>query len=229
MQIKSVYDIFDDAKKRPALYLGNNIGVTSLDLLIRGFRLANGKFIDEKKLYPNFNLFTSWLGGMIDYPYQGSSFGWCWLLLDKYKDEKISLEKFFEYLDIFKLAKYKIEIAEIKEFNTEYSINNNFCEVWCQTGYTRVVDGNQDKAYMNLYNENVKKIDKIVVFSLTPSKTQFPILLDKNEKVLELRNTDMTGKIKNKIMRQFHLDNKDFNYIEGDEYLKTVEKIKNWC
>jgi len=192
----SIYDIFEHIEKRPAMYLGNDYGIAALNCFVTGFRFGGGEFYSRKLNYPNFNLFTEWLGGVLKYKYENSSVSWSGLLLEKYKDDRKALEKFFYYLNRFKTSESEVAVVPLKNENIEFALQNKTGYLWCKVG-------NVSKSYY----DNVKKIDKLILFKLNPSKTLFLLIIDKNSKIIDDRNIDMTDKIlRSKIEKQFGIN-----------------------
>lgn len=178
------------------MYLGNDYGIIALNHFVTGFMVGGGQFYDKKLNYPDFSLFTDWLGGILNYKYDKSSMNWSWLLLDKYKDDKKALEKFFFYLKQFKSADNEVVIVPLTIANIQYAIDNKEDQLWCKVG-------NVSKSYYS----NLKKVDKIILFKLKPSRTLFSLFISKDNKVMDTRNTDMTDRIlRNQIEKQFGID-----------------------
>lgn len=203
--MRNIYDSFDHIEKRPAMYLGNDYGIIALNHFVTGFMLGGGQFYDKKLNYPDFSLFTNWLGGIFKYKYEGSSMNWSWMLLDKYKDDKKALEKFFFYLKQFKAANNEVVVIRLTKVNVRYAVEHKADYLWCKVG-------NVSKSYYS----NLKKIDKIILFKLKPSRTLFSLLVTKDNKVLDTRNTDMTNRIlQNKIEKQFGIDLENYKALNS--------------
>ena len=150
--MRSIYDIPDHVEKRPAMYLGNDYGVIALNHFITGFITGGVHFYYKKSNYPDFLLFTDWLGGMLKFKHEKSSMNWSWLLLDKYKDDKKGLERFFFYLKQFKTFENEVIIVPLLNVNIQYAIDNKEDHLWCKVG-------NDSKSYYsNLKKESVCKI-----------------------------------------------------------------------
>ena len=81
--------------------------------------------------YPDFSLFTDWVVGMLKSKYEGSAINWSWLLMDKYKNDKKALDKFFFYLDQFKNSESSITLVPITKGNIDYSIQNKTNYLLC--------------------------------------------------------------------------------------------------
>ncbi|MFB9108510.1 hypothetical protein [Flavobacterium gyeonganense] len=109
--MRNIYDSFDHIEKRPAMYLGNDYGIIALNHFVTGFLVGGGQFYDKNLNHPDFSLFTDCLGGILKYKYESSSMNWSWLLLDKYKEDKKALDKFFSYLKQFKTADNEVVIV----------------------------------------------------------------------------------------------------------------------
>ena len=134
------------------MYLGNDYKVIALNHFITGFITGGGHFYDKKSNYPDFLLFTDWLGGMLKFKHEKSSMNWSWLLLDKYKDDKKGLERFFFYLKQFKTFENEVIIVPLLNVNIQYAIDNKEDHLWCKVG-------NDSKSYYsNLKKESVCKI-----------------------------------------------------------------------
>jgi hypothetical protein len=95
------------------MYLGNEYGVKALNHFLTGFMTAGCKFNDEEKNYPNFILFTDWLNNELGNT-EARSWNWSGVLLEKYKDDKKALDKFFYYLNKFKDSYLTNDTAKIK-------------------------------------------------------------------------------------------------------------------
>lgn len=216
--MKNIYDIFDRIEKSPSMYLGNDYGIISLNHFVTGFMVGGGQFYDKKLNSPDFSLFTDWLGGILKYNYEKSPMNWSSLLLNKYKDDKKALEKFFFYLKQFKTADNEVVIVPITTANIQYAIDHKKNQLWCKVG-------NVSKSYYN----NLKKVEKIILFKLKPSRTLFSLLMSKDNKILDTRNTDITdGILRNQIEKQFGIDLgklKTINSIEGRVILKQHKII----
>jgi hypothetical protein len=214
--MRNLYDILTDIEKRPAMFLGNGFDLKSLDNFILGFMYGGGKLSNPKSHYPDFSLFTNWLGGMLKINSEKSAANWSWLLKEKFKDDKKTFMNFFYYLNIFKSAEPIAYIIPIKTANIDYAINNNSSYLWCVTG-----NGNVN------YKKNLRKINSIVIFNLNPSRTTFTLLLDKNSKVIEDRNYDMTGKILLKeIEKQFNISLSKIKPLSAIDSIETLRKYK---
>jgi hypothetical protein len=214
--MRNIYDIFDHIEKRPAMYLGNDYGIIALNHFVWGFNCGGGKFYSKKLNYPDFSLFTDWLGGMLKFKYEGSSMNWSSLLLEKYKEDKKALEKFFFYLKQFKAANNEVVLVSLTKKNIQYAIEHKADYLWCKVGNTS-----------KLYYNNLKKIDKIVLFKLYPSRTLFSLLVSKDNKVIETRNSDMTDNIlRNKIEKQFAIDLKKWKAINSADSKAILHQYK---
>jgi hypothetical protein len=214
--MRTLYDILDNIESRPAMFLGNDCDTKALDHFIYGFKTGGGQLHDSKLNYPDFTLFTDWVGGMLKINSVKSSVGWHWLLKDKFKDDKKAWNKFFQYLRQYKESEPEVLIIPIKESNIEYSINNNFGYLWCISG-----SGGET------YKRNLKKINSIVVYNLKPSRTTFALLLDKKGKVIESRNSDMTGRILLKeIEKQFNISLSKIKPLSTVDSIVTLRKHK---
>ena len=187
------------------MFLGNNYGIIALNNFVLGFILGGGQLYDKKLNYPDFSLFTNWLGGMWKTKYEKYSMNWSWILLEKFKDDKKALEKFFFYLKKFKSADNEVIVITLTKNHIQYAIDNKEGQLWCKIG-------NVSK----LYYLNLKKVDKIILFRLHPSNTLFSLLTDKNDKVIDGRNIDMTNKIlRIKIEKQFGIDLDKFKAVNS--------------
>lgn len=196
------------------MYLGNDYGIIALNHFVTGFMVGGGQFYDKKLNLPDFSLFTDWLGGVLKYKYESSSMNWSWLLLDKYKDDKKAFDKFFSYLKQFKTADAEVLIVPLSKTNIQYAIDHKEDQLWCKVG-------NISKSYYT----NVKKIDKIVLFKLKPSRTLFSLLVTKDNKVLDTRNTDMTDRIlRNKIEKQFGINLDKYKAINSTDSKTILRK-----
>lgn len=200
------------------MYLGNNFGIIALNNFVTGFMIGAGQLYGKKPGYPDFSLFTAWLGGILKYNYESSPMNWSWLLLDKYKDDKKALKKFFFYLKQFQSAKIEVIVIPLAKTNIEYAVEHKANHLWCGVGKV-------SKSYYS----NLKKIDKIVLFQLKPSRTLFSLLVNKDNKLLDARNTDMTNRVLlNKIEEQFgidHVKRNAINFIEGTKILQRFKII----
>lgn len=214
--MKNIYDLFDNIEKKPAMYLDNDYGIVSLNRFVAGFICGGGQLYDKKVNYPDFSLFTDWLGGILKFKYENSAMNWSWLLLDKYKDDKKALEKFFFYLKQFKAADNEVVIVTLTKANIQYAIEHKKDQLWCKVG-------NISKSYYS----NLKKVDKIVLFKLKPSRTLFSLLVNKDNKVMEIRNKDMTGRIlRNKLEKQFGIVLDKWKAINSADSVKMLHQYK---
>ncbi len=198
------------------MYLGNDYGIIALNHFLTGFMLGGGQFYDKKLNYPDFSLFTDWLGGILKFKHERSSMNWSWLLLDKYKDDKKALKKFFFYLKQFKTAENEVIIVPLSKANIQYAIDHKENHLWCKVG-------NISKTYYN----NLKRVDKIILFKLKPSRTLFSVLVTKDNKVIDTSNTDMTDRIlRNKIERQFGIELDKWKAISSIDGKTILRKYK---
>lgn len=198
------------------MFLGNDYGIIALNHFVTGFSLGGGQFYNKKLNCPDFSLFTDWLGGIFKYKYERSSANWSWLLLEKYKDDKKALAKFFFYLKLFKAADNEVVVVPLTKANVQFALENKTNYLWCKVG-------NTSKSYYG----NLKKIDKIVFYKLKPSRTLFSLIVAKNNKVLDTRNTDMTDRIlRNKIEKQFGINLAKFKAINSVDSKAILRKHK---
>lgn len=214
--MKTIYDIFDIIEKKPGMVLGHSVGITALDHFIQGYSWGGGRFYDKKSGYPDFSLFTDWLCGMIKYKHEYSSMNWHWHLLNKYKDEEKALKKFFDYLNQFKKSRYECMVVPLKKNDILYSIGNKTNALWCKAGNTS-----------GSYYAHLKKTDKIILFKMTPSRTLFSLMVSKDGKVSETRNTDITGRLlRKKIEMQFGIDLGSYKAVDSEKSAKILRKYK---
>lgn len=199
------------------MFLGNDFSIQSLNNFITGFAFAGGKTYDKSLNYPDFALFTNWLGGRLNYKYEASAMNWSWLLLNKFKDDKKAFAKFFYYLDQFKKSEPEVIMIKINKKNIQQALGSNLSLLWC--GISNSPDS---------YSNNLQKVDRVILYKLRPGKTLFCLLLSKNNKVLESRNTDITGKVlQKKIERQFgiRLDNRKAISLKNSRTLLHQHKL----
>lgn len=202
------YKFLEHFETRPLMYIVFP-KISLLNSFLLGFQFLREPnfFIDKKHRYPNFNFFTTWIGGILNYPNENSSGNWSFLIKEKYKTEKKSFEKFFDFLTQFKNSKvYSLKI-DISNENKNYCLNNRFFKILCGT----------ESMNEKLYIKNIKNIEKIFIFQLKPSKSLFVFLIDKNDSIIDDRNVDMTGKILLKTL------NKQFNLKISNRNLKKVD------
>jgi hypothetical protein len=215
VKLKSIYIILEEIQKRPAMYLGNGCTIESLNNFVLGFIFGGGKSNHKSSSYPDFSLFTGWIGGIFKYKYENSSGNWSWFLTEKYPNKEKALNKFFHYLQVFKKEKIEVTVIPIKKEQVEYSIKNQLNYIYC---------GNN-----NSYDRNLRKLDRIILFKIGRSRTLFCIAIDKNDKILDQRNTDMTGNILlRKIEKQFNMKSVTFdkkNEQKGKQILETNKII----
>ena len=198
------------------MFLGNDYGVIALNHFVTGFIVGGGQYYDKKLNYPNFSLFTDWLGGLWNTKYEKYAMNWSWLLLAKYKDDKKALKKFFYYLSKFKSVNKEVVIVRLTKTNIQYAINHNENQLLCKVS-------NVSKSYYS----NLKKIERIILFKLYPSNTQFSLLVDKNGKVIDSRNTDMTNRIlKIQIEKQFGIKVDKYKAVESADSNKILKQYK---
>lgn len=183
--MKDVYEILEHIEKRPALYLGNDWGITALNNFLTGFMCAGGLFYSNKKTFPNFSHYSTWIAGRIRSKYDLSA-GWHWHILNKYdKDERKSLNTFFKHLHEFK--KSKVDIFEIKL--TKAQIRH------C----------NSPKTNMSLYTRGrISKAKKVLVYRLLPSKAYFSITLDNKNKPIGISDRGINQKELNSNLLQLY-------------------------
>jgi hypothetical protein len=208
----NIYKFLEYFEKRPFMFVRHK-KMTVLDSFLSGLVLFRDDsfFIDEKHIFPNFNLFTTWIGGMLNYPYKSSSGNYSWLIKEKFKTEKKSYDKFFEYLSEFKKSKIYYLKIELTNDNIRHCLENRNFELRCGYG------NSTEKAYM----KNVKKLKSIFIYQLKPSKSIFVILTDKNDSILDNSNVDMTGRV---LLKEINLQ---FNLNINEEDLREVESNCN--
>ncbi len=196
------------------MYLGNGCTIESLNNFVLGFIFGGGKLNHKASSFPDFSLFTGWIGGIFKYKHENSSGNWSWFLTEKYSDRKKALTKFFHYLDIFKQENIEVTVIPIKTTHIEYSIKHQLNYIYF--GNNKSHDG------------NLRKLDRIVLFKIGRSRTLFCVAIDKNDKILGHRNIDMTGKILlKKIEKQFNMKSITFdkkNEQKGKQILE-INKI----
>ena len=91
----SIIELLYAIRKRPAMFLGNEITLTRLYFLLLGFG-----FHKTKRSVPPFEYFHLWVCKKLGT--DGTAVGWLSLLLDASKgDEKKAFERFYELLDEF--------------------------------------------------------------------------------------------------------------------------------
>lgn len=104
----------------------------------------------------------------------------------------------------------------ISKTNIQYAIDHKEDQLWCKVG-------NVSKSYYS----NLKKVDRIVLFKLKPSRTLFSLLVTKDDKVLDSRNTDMTDRIlRNKIEKQFDINLNNYKAINSADSKTILRKHK---
>jgi hypothetical protein len=214
MKKETIYHILDHIEKKPAMYLGNAYGIKALNLFIAGYCCAGGRSYDEDLNVPDFQLFTSWLGGILEYEYENSSGNWSWLLLERYNDDRYALNKFFNYLAQFKTSIPKVQLIELTKDHIDYSKKNKIAELWCIVGNTS-----------GEYFKYLSNVDKVVLFKLHPSRTLFSLLIDKDNRVIESRNIDMTeSTLRNKIEKQFGIDLDEYKPIDSKKGVRIMKQ-----
>jgi hypothetical protein len=214
--MRNIYDNLDQIEKHPGMYLGNDYGIIALNLFVTGFLFGGGKFYDKKQGYPDFCLFSNWLGGILKYKFEKSGMNWCWLLLDKYKDDKIAFEKFFFYLKQFKETKVEVIVVPLTKANIHFSIKHGTNQLWCKVGRS-------SKTYFYY----LRKIDKLILFKIKPSRTLFTLMVNINNKVLETRNSDMTGKVlRIKIEEQFGIELSNWKALNANDSKTILRQFK---
>lgn len=211
---RNIYEILELIKDWPALYLGNNYGITALNHFMTGYWMGQRTLYDKGTNYPNFSLFTDWLVGLQKYDYESTSSNWIWHFLKRYKDEKKALEKFFNYLQKFKSAQAEVMVIPINEDHIRYSIERESYHLWCKYGNSS-----------RLYTTHLKKVNRIILFKLLPSNTLFSLLIDKNNRIIDQSNSDIANKtLRKKIEKQFGIQLPEWsplNSIESRNILRT--------
>lgn len=127
---------------------------------------------------------------MVNYPIPDSAGSWEWLLAEKYGKKK-ALQRFFEYLEEFKNALLECSVIEIANETSSCSIKNNFNQL--SIGVSK---SEKDK-----YDKRIKEIGSVLFYKLSPSPTQFFILLNKSAEIITM-DRDIAGKYANNLM--FH-------------------------
>lgn len=99
MALKSIYDILDDLRARPGLYLGN-LYITNPLGSLQAF-LIGLSFAELDAGEPSFWGFSRWVTGYVDH--MSTSLPWDWL--DDHRGHEQSFEDFFTYLDTYRACR----------------------------------------------------------------------------------------------------------------------------
>ncbi|AFY58349.1 hypothetical protein Riv7116_5988 [Rivularia sp. PCC 7116] len=93
---KDIYEILDDLRQRPSMYLGSKKSLTALVAFVSGLRFAQ---MDEGN--PPFSDFSSWIARKVEG--MSSTMSWLWMI-EEWGNEK-AFDKFFELLDEYRNCK----------------------------------------------------------------------------------------------------------------------------
>ena len=124
---KAFYDLVEEMRERPAMYLGV-ASLVRLQAYVHGFSHACEKFDKEEPqqtvLPLPFWFFHEFTKNY--YSAASSVCGWCNLILDNNnKDDEKSLAVFYKLIDVYKnLNVANCEVAEISERHHEYNMTN---------------------------------------------------------------------------------------------------------
>lgn len=187
--------------------LGNDFRMTDFNNFITGYYFGGGKTHSKQETIPDFSFFTDWLAGMLKFKYEFTAGNWSWLLKDKFKTDQLAFDKFFYFLEKFKKSVISYSKLDLTEAQINYCIINQTDGLWCTSG-------NLDKNYFKY----IGQLKTIYLLRIGTSSALFGLLVNKKGKVVELRNTDVTGHfLVKKIEDQFGLNlNLDWQELETD-------------
>ncbi|BDD08911.1 hypothetical protein FUAX_13430 [Fulvitalea axinellae] len=119
-----VYELLEALKKRPAMFLGNEYTFDTFNAFMSGYLLFRERDDLKSEEYNDFFDFNYWLLGHIPEHF-GQAGGWHWQIKNRNKgNDQNAFREFFEFLDLFKVAKRKREIIEIEPFHFVVSTYN---------------------------------------------------------------------------------------------------------
>lgn len=203
------------------MFLGNDFRMTDFNNFINGYYLGGGKTHSKQSTIPDFGFYTDWLAGILKHKYEFTTQNWCWLLKDRFKTDQLAFEKFFYYLEKFKKSAISYSRLDLTETNINYCTSNQTNVLWC-------IKGNGDKNYFKY----IGQLQTIYLIKIGTSPALFSLFVNKKGKVVETRNTDITGRLlTKKIEDQFGLDlNPDWRELEMDsEELSLLRKHIYHC
>lgn len=177
------------------MFLGNDFRMTDLNNFITGYYFGGGKTYSKQDNIPDFGFYTDWLAGMLNVKYEHIPQNWSWLLKDKFKTDKLAFDKFFYFLEKFKKSAISYSKLDLSEDQISYCIINQTDTLWC-------IRGNIDENYFKY----IRQLQTIYLLKIGTSSALFSLLVNKKGKVIETRNTDITGRfLIQKIEEQFGL------------------------
>lgn len=120
-KISNIYDLLEIVEKRKAMFLGNDYTFHSFNSFITGYTIGCNENQLETEKHNHFSDFSIWILGHLPKHF-GQAGGWYWQISNRNPDnDENAFKEFFEFLEIFKTAKKKVERIEIEKFEFDIS------------------------------------------------------------------------------------------------------------